>query len=122
MNKELAQKELDSIKDRVKELEKIINEPEISKEKDMSDFLFSLLKETVCKITGEKENTYYNKKGDWLIQQDYKNDKLYVSYYRIWQVFETKYNLNYQQIKDFIQCWIETNTNWGGLTPNFLFY
>ena len=32
---------------------------EIDKSKEMSDFLFSMFNNTVCKITGEKEITYY---------------------------------------------------------------
>ena len=45
MNKESAQKELDAIKDKVKELERIINEPsdQVTKEKEMSDFLFGMI-------------------------------------------------------------------------------
>jgi hypothetical protein len=118
MKKEQAQKELDSIKDRVKELERIINKPEISKEQEMSDFLFSILKETTTKITGEKEITHY-KTGteDWVIQQDYKNGQLWVQYYLIWSVFESKFGLNYNEIRDFIAGWMETNTGWNGLTP-----
>lgn len=124
MDKKQAQKELDQLKvninqfnDRVKELEKIINEPEISKGQEMSDFLFSLLKERTDRITGEKQTTSYNSKGEWLIQQDYKNSTLWVSYWRIWQYFESKFDLNYIEIKDFIKVWIETNTGWKGLTP-----
>jgi phage antirepressor YoqD-like protein len=114
---EQAQKELDQIKDRVKELERIMNEPKVSKEKEMSDFLFSMLKETTAKITGEKGITHYNLKNEWLVQEDYKNGYLWVRYLLIWSIFESKFNLNYNEIKEFISSWVESNTGWKGLTP-----
>jgi hypothetical protein len=91
--------------------------PVKSKEQEMSDFLFSKLKEMTCKITGEKEVTYYDSDGKWFIQQDFKNEKLYVSYNQIWVVFRLKYGLNDDQIKDFISSWVETNLGWKGLIP-----
>src|SRR3989304_5142583 len=112
MDKKQAQRELDQIKDRIKELEKIINEPE-DKTKEMSDFLFAMFNETTMKITGDKEFTFY-KDEEWIFQQDYKNDTLWVSYHVVWQVFEEKYGLNYQQIKDFIAAWVCCNTEWKG--------
>jgi hypothetical protein len=87
-----------------------------SKEQEMSDFLFSKLKEMTCKITGGKEVTYYDSDGKWLIQQDYKNKKLYVSYRKIWSVFRSKYGLKYDQVVDFISSWVETNLGWKGMT------
>jgi hypothetical protein len=118
MDKKQAQKELDQIKDRVKELERIMNEPEVSKEKEMSDFLFSMLANMESEITGEKETTFYRKSDHgWLIKQNYKNGYLKVRYSLIWSIFEERFNLNYNQIIQFIQGWIETNTGWKGLTP-----
>lgn len=88
------------------------------KQKQMSDFLFETLNGMSLKMTNEKEITYYNSKNEWLIQQDYKRDALYVSYSRIWSVFESRFELNYQEISNFINHWVETNLNWKGLTPN----
>ena len=102
----------------------IINKEDKSKE--MSDFLFSMFNNTVCKITGEKELTYYKLDGynpnnnsnnsEWLFQQDWKNGKLWIRYTLIWQVFEERFGLKYEQIRDFINAWVETNPNWKGLT------
>lgn len=78
----------------------------------MSYFLFSMLKETTSKICGEKEVTYYDSDGKWLIQQDYKNGYLTVSYLKIWSIFESRYGLKYKKIKDFINTWFETNLGW----------
>jgi len=98
---------------------------EDNKSKEMSDLLFSMFNNTVCKITGEKEITYYKLNGynpnsddnEWLFQQDWKNGRLWVKYSLIWKVFEERFGLNYDQIRDFIQDWVETNLNWKGLTP-----
>ena len=95
--------------------------------KEMSDFLFSMFNNTVCKITGEKEITYYKLDGynpnnnsssnnQWLFQQDWKNNKLWIRYTLIWHVFEERFGLKYDQIRDFISAWVETNPNWKGLT------
>jgi hypothetical protein len=91
--------------------------PKQDKNKEMSDFLFSVLKETTCKITGEKRIEFYNKNNEWLIQQDYKNGRLWMNYYRIWSIFESRFGLNYEQIKEFIGCWVEANLGWKSLTP-----
>jgi DNA phosphorothioation-dependent restriction protein DptG len=117
MNKSEAQKKLNELRLEMLALEKVINEPEIDKTKEMSDFLFAMLKETTAKIVEEKIITFCDKNDEWLIQQDYKNGYLWVRYFLIWKVFEEKYKLNHQEIKEFIQGWMETNTGWKGLTP-----
>ena len=116
-DKAQAQKELDEIKNRVKELEKIINAPEVDKNKEMSDFLFETFNKCEQRFTGEKEFTFY-KGEEWIYQQNYKNGYLWVRYSFVWKVFEEKYKLNYQQIKNFIASWVESNTEWKGLTPD----
>ena len=87
-----------------------------NKNKEMSDFLFEMINGSVIKFTGEKEITYY-KDNEWVIQHDYKNGRLWIRYSLIWKVFEEKFSLNYDQIKDFISGWVEINTEWRGLTP-----
>ncbi len=87
------------------------------KNKEMSDFLFEMFnKVDKFRITGEKETTYYIG-NDWLFQQDYKNGYLWIRYSLIWLVFESKIGLNHEQIRNFINSWIETNIGWKGLTP-----
>lgn len=98
-----------------KKFEKFMLE-ETDKNKEMSDFLFDMINGSTMKFTGEKEVTYY-KNEEWVIQQDYKNDYLWIRYSLIWRVFEEKFKLNNNQIKEFISIWVETNTEWRGLTP-----
>ncbi len=88
------------------------------KNKEMSDFLFEMFnKVNKSTITGEKEVTCYIDK-EWLYQQDYKNGNLWIRYSLIWSVFESKFGLKYDQIRDFIKGWVETNLGWKGLTPD----
>jgi len=95
---------------------KEIKKSESDKNKEMSDFLFEMFNKCEQRFTGEKEFTFY-KGNKWIYQQDYKNGCLWVRYSLVWAVFEEKFNLNYRQIKDFIASWVETNTEWKGLTP-----
>jgi hypothetical protein len=119
MNKKEAQNRLSVIEKEVKELRKIIQEPEIDKEKEMSDFLFSMLKKTIREITDEKNVTLFRPEdNEWLVRLDYKNGILWVQYSLIWEVLETKFGLNYDQIRDFIAGWVEVNTEWRGLAPH----
>jgi len=99
------------------DIEKIFSDiAKPDKNKEMSDFLFDMINGTTMKFTGEKEITFY-KNDEWVIQQDYKNGRLWIRYYTIWKVFEEKFKLNYDQIRNFIQAWVETNTEWRGLIP-----
>jgi len=101
----------------IKKIEKVYADSKPNKNKEMSDFLFSMFFPTEMRNTGEKEFTFYNKKDEWMFQQDYKNSLLRISYDRIWKVFEDQFDLNDNQIRNFIAAWVETNTNWQGLTP-----
>jgi hypothetical protein len=96
--------------------DEIIFKPKQSFEKDMSDFLFNIINGSTMIMTEKDEVTYY-KDNEWILQQDFKKDNLWVRYSLIWVIFEKKYSLNNQQISDFIKGWVETNLNWKGLTP-----
>jgi hypothetical protein len=87
------------------------------KKQEASNFLFNVCQGITLKMTGEKEITYYNKDNEWLFQQNYKNGKLWISYYRVWELLKPILGDNYNEIRDFIQGWVETNLNWQGLTP-----
>jgi len=104
---------------------KPINNEE-DKYKAMSDFLFKMFNNTVVKLTGEKELTYFRLDGYdvnkpnsnvYLFRQDLKNGILLVRYQLIWQVFKERFGFNHNEIRDFIRDWVETNLNWKGLTP-----
>jgi len=119
MNKQEAQRKIEDLLNDISKLVKIINEPE-DKGKQMSDFLFSMLKETKTVIEYGKISHYRLSDSEWLMQQDYKNGYLWVRCSLIWSVFKIKFGLNDQQISFFIKGWMEINTGMGSLTPNIL--
>ena len=53
---------------------------------------------------------------DMVFYQDSKNHYFKVRYDIIWQVFESKYNMNYQQIQEFIRGILERDFKLGGYT------
>jgi len=61
------------------------------------EFKEMLLKYQVDLSLGNK--IYYDENGDWVFEYDSKNKWLWIQYHRIWSVFESKYGLNYNQIK-----------------------
>ena len=98
--------------------EHIIFKEKQDKEKEMSDFLFSMLNKTIREMTDKDKVTYYRASdNEWLFQCDCKNGILWVRYSLIWEVFETRFGLKYDQIRDFIAGWVEVNTEWRGLAP-----
>ena len=110
---------LDSIEKMIKEarLKESEKQPEKNQDQEIHEFLFECFNNKHHKITGEKEITFYNDKNEWMYQQDYKNGGLWISYDRIWSILESKSGLNYNQIKELINDWVETNLGWKGLTP-----
>jgi len=112
------EKRLDSIEIEVDGLRKAIKASTVDKQKEMSDFLFSILNHTIRDIAGDKlVNHLRLSDHEWLFQQDYKNGALWIRYSLVWSVFESKFHLNYDEIKTFIASWIDSNTEWKGLTP-----
>ena len=57
---------------------------------------------------------YYNAAG----RQELKNGELYVSYPKIWSVFESRFGLEYGQIQSLIKGMVESDFKFEGLTPN----
>lgn len=116
MEKQDILKKIESLEKEIKDLKDNIDGK--SKEQEMSNFLFSMLNGTIMKFTGEKEITYYRASdNEWLFQQDSQNGYLWVRDFLILPVFVKKFNLNHQEIIDFIEGWIEINTKWQKLTP-----
>jgi hypothetical protein len=87
------------------------------KEKEMQDFLFSVFNNSTLKITGEKITTFYNENNEWLFKLDYKYNYFLIIHSLIWKIFEDKYGLNYNQIRDFIGAWVKINLGWEELRP-----
>ena len=127
MKEKSEQKKIKSINDRLYQLEKIKSEtrvkdlgkilkehdPDLTKEKEMSDFLFGMINKCEMQLAVDKDGvTTYYKNNEWIIQQDYIFNCLRVRDSLIWQVFKTRFGLNSKEIKDFIDAWVQNNTQW----------
>ena len=49
-----------------------------------------------------------NSKGEFIFEQDEKNDTLWVRYYGFWSVLEDEYSLNIDDIQVIIKGMVET--------------
>ena len=52
--------------------------------------------------------------------QESKNGYCYISYDRIWSLFKSYFDMEYQEIKDLISVWLGETYNLRGLTPQRL--
>ena len=59
----------------------------------------------------------WNKDGNWLFEQNFKNGFLWVNYPIIWKVLGEEFGLNYNEIIELIKNVMYDYTNNGSLTP-----
>ena len=64
-----------------------------------------------------KNDLFYFYKENYLFDQDKKYKYFYISYDNIWSVFELKFNLNYQEISDFMKGMVDKHFKLKGYTP-----
>ena len=65
---------------------------------------------------------YRDVKYNIIFEQDYKSKEFWISYNKIWSVFQSKYGLNYNQIRDIISGWLKEDSKLSALTPNWDVY
>jgi len=92
----------------------------LSKDDKMSKFLYDNINNTTMVMTCDYIQSYSNSKDEWVFHLNYKDNKIILSYNKIWLVFELKYKLSYTQIQAFVGNWIEKNCGWKGFTPHHL--
>jgi len=83
-----------------------------------------------CKITSGIEiincNVYnsdeseliYHKDGQWIFYQDCKNEKFWAHYKRYWEIFESNFNLKYEEIQSITKLLVEEALKREVPTPN----
>ena len=53
-----------------------------------------------CNVYNEEGLEYiYHKDGQWIFYQDCKNEKFWTHYYRYWEILESEFNLEYEEIQ-----------------------
>lgn len=77
-----------------------------------------VMQEVFCDLYKDKMNKYLfvNNENEWMFEQDISRGFLCVSRDRIWDVFDKKFKIDYQYIKEFIEDWLKQNTDWPHLT------
>ena|SRR5690606_41202516 len=100
----------------INEVEAILNQMKSKdnvKENIKKDFIELL---TGCAISFDCDDIEYRKDGNLLFYYR-KNENIFRVKYVIWSNFESKYNLNYQEIKELLVGIVEDVLNYKGVTP-----
>ena len=84
----------------------LLRNDESQKNKEMVDFFLSKFNGSTVKLENGYVK-YFTPNGDWLFTQNNEKNECYVSYQQIWSVYKSKYELNQQQINEFIKGILE---------------
>lgn len=115
MKREEAIKEKQILLKKLKEIQEIIDKPEITPEQR----LLGILNGCEVKIDKEKypNSVFLFKNGEcyFEIEKQY----LWCRYKHVWQIFENEFSMNYADIQQFIKGQVEEHFKCKGLTPLF---
>ncbi len=117
MNKEKALERLTALENEAKELRSIINAPE---KISAAQWLLNFLSEPFEVKLTEGCITYY-RNNQWIFQQDLKNKILWCYYYKVWEIFEKEYSMNYQAIQELHKNQVNKALGCESLTPSSLY-
>ena len=88
----------------------MLSNNEAQKKKEMVNFFLSKFNGSTVKFDNGRIK-HYAPNGDWLFSLNNKYNEFWVSYKNIWSVYESKYDLNYQQIKELFKGILEEHFN-----------
>ena len=71
-----------------------------------------------CNISFLGDDIYY-RKDEKLLFYYQKNENIFGVRYDIWRKFRSKYNLNYQELKELLVGIVEDVLNYKGVTPDY---
>ena len=78
-------------------------------------YKISLLKEKPLDLNKYKNINWEN--NLIIFEQNKKNKHFWIKYYKYWEKIQSKYNLNYQEIKELFTGILDTHTNCKQYTP-----
>jgi hypothetical protein len=81
-----------------------------SLKKDFIDLLYG------CTISFDEDDINYNKNGKLLFYK-YKNSNIFVIDYQTWVDFESKYNLNHQELRNLFVGIVDEVLNYKNVIP-----
>jgi hypothetical protein len=95
--------------------EKIFFKKSVKEQPTAEELLLLIFRQCTAKNT-EGYITWYID-NQWIFQQDLKSEYLWCYYYKVWEVFEKDYGLNYQQIQDLQRSVVGVAAGCKGFTP-----
>jgi hypothetical protein len=111
------------IEEKIKELEKQIEElKNQSQKEEMEQWFKSLLNGLEIEIRADRQNSVYYKKNGKVFFELYQGSEekyLWVDFDLVWFVFKIKYNLNYDEVQSFIKSMVEKHLKLSEVTPLF---
>ena len=73
-----------------------------------------------CNVYNEEGLEFiYHKDGEWIFYQDCKNEKFWTHYYKYWELFESNFDLKYQEIQAITKYLVEEALKREVTTPLF---
>ena len=98
-------------------ISKILDIPLEGKDKEIIDFIKSIIDGLVLFQENDYVINFMNSDGVCIIEQDSKSDILWVRYEGFWSVLEMKYSLNYVDIQIVIKGMVELTFKMSVGTP-----
>ncbi len=100
----------------INEVESILNQikSKVNVKEDLKKDFIELLND--CTILFDNDDIDYPKNGELLFYYRKSKNYFYIKY-RIWLDFQSKYKLNYQELKELLVGLVEEVLNYNGVTP-----
>lgn len=111
MDKTKALQELELLKQKVKDLETVINTPVKSAEQRMTEIWRSC---NNIKYSSDNCRTYF-KDNEPMFQQDWKNKKLYYRYSLVYKIFEIEFKMTETEIDKLVITTLSKDLNCSSL-------
>ena len=109
----------------IKEEEKSDVVKDLEKRWAMEDEFREIMKDVVEKKDPlNLDRIYYVDKNDpnkIYMEYDQKSKYVLIDYKKLWSNFESKYDLNYYEVRDFFKGILKRDYNLRGITPKFYF-
>ena len=109
--KRMQEKEEKELNELASKLSKIIEGfKDIVVDDEKEQFFIDKFVNCKIKIDHKKypnEIYFFDQSDKYLGEYDSKNMEFWISYNNIWSFLESNYNLNYNQVKDLTQAWVE---------------
>lgn len=88
----------------------------MTKKQRFKEFLQGL--EIKINLKEYPDSIFFFKGDDYYFEYDWKNKRFWVSYDRVWKVFQEEYNMKYYEIQSLIKTQMEQDFKLEGITPS----